>query len=258
MNAAETSHTPYEQLAVGHALSALEPEDEQRFLAHLPGCAACTRSLAEHTETLAQLAYDVVSEAPPASILEGIRTGVTASGRAGAFPAPLSLDVARTRRQRTVRMMTAAVGAAAAVVLVVSLALANRGLTADERSTQLANERLRTAVSQLLVDGARQVELKGDGGRGAVIVNGRNISLVMTGVAENDASTSVYVLWGKTSFGDVRALGTFDVRDDKLAVINGLRLGQSADTITTFVVTRERGRVAPARSTQPAVVAGTA
>jgi len=51
----DDTHALYDQLAVGHALSALEPEDEQAFLAHLPGCAACERALAEHTETLAHL-----------------------------------------------------------------------------------------------------------------------------------------------------------------------------------------------------------
>lgn len=258
MNAAETSHTPYDELAVGHALSALEPEDEQRFLAHLLGCAACERALAEHTETLGHFAYDVTSEVPPSSILEGIRAGVTASGRAGAFPAPLSLDVARTRRQRTVRLMTAAVGAAAALVLVVSLAVANRGLTADEHETQAANARLTAAVSQLLVPGARKIDLTGDGGRGAVIVNGQNVSLVMSGVESNDPHNSVYVLWQQTTFGDVRAVGTFDVSSDDVAVVNGLRLDSSVATVKTFMVTRESGRVAPPRTTQPIVVAGDA
>lgn len=252
-----TGHTEYEQLAVGHALSALEPEDEQRFLAHLLACAACERALVEHTDTLGHFAYDVVSEAPPPSILDGIRAGVARSGRSGAFPAPLSIDAARTRRHRTVRLMTAAVGAAAALVLVVSLAVANRGLSADQREAQINAAKLRTAVNGLLVDGARKVDLKGAGGRGAVIINGQSLSLVMTGVAKNDTSNSIYVLWEKTTFGDVRAVGTFDVRDD-VAVINGLRLDQPPDTITTFMVTREPGRVAPARSTQPVVVAGTA
>ena len=258
MNTAETSHSAYEQLAVGHALAALEPDEEQLFLDHLTGCASCERAVAEHTETLAQLAYDVESEAPPPSVLEGIRAGVAESGRSGAFPAPLSLDLARTRRHRTVRMMTAAVGAAAGLVLVVSLVFANRGLTADEREAQLANQRLSTAVSQLLVPGARKIDLTGPGGRGAVIVNGRDVSLVMSGVHANDARSTVYVLWEQTTFGDVRAVGTFDVRSDDVAVVNGLRLDQPVDTVKTFMVTHEQGRAAPARTTQPVIVAGDA
>ncbi|MBK5308164.1 MAG: anti-sigma factor [Frankiaceae bacterium] len=258
MNAAETSHPPYDELAVGHALSALEPEDEQRFLAHLVGCAVCERALAEHTETLGHVAYDAASEVPPPSIQEGIRAGVAASGRAGTFPAPLSLDVARTRRQRTVRMMTAAVGAAAAVVLVISLTVANRGLSNDQRDAQINADKLRTAVSQLLVPGARKIDLVGDGGRGAVIVNGQDVSLVMSGIDPNDTSNSVYVLWEQTTFGDVRAVGAFDVRSAEVAVVNGLRLDQPVDTVKTFMVTKEDGRVAPARTTQPVVVAGDA
>ena len=49
---AERSHERFEELAVGHALAALEPEDEQTFLLHLRGCAACERAVAANSETL--------------------------------------------------------------------------------------------------------------------------------------------------------------------------------------------------------------
>jgi hypothetical protein len=259
MNAQHTSHASYDALAAGYALSALEPGDEQQFLAHLPQCTLCQRAVAEHTETLGHLAYDVVSEAPPASVLEGIRAGVASSGRSGAFPAPLPLDAARARRSaRSVRMMTAVLGAAAAVVLVAALVFVNRGLSSQERDAQLAAKQLSSTVSSLLVPGARKIDLAGDGGRGAVIVNGQKVSLVMTGVDVNDRSNSVYVLWEKTTFGDVKAVGTFDVTSSKLAVINDLRLDGSPDSAKTFMVTREQGRTAPLRSTQQPVVVGDA
>lgn len=259
MNARDTSHASYDALAAGYALSTLEPEDEQLFVAHLEQCTLCQRAVAEHSETLGQLAYDVVSEAPPASVLEGIRQGVALSGRSGAFPAPLPLGAARARRSaRSVRMMTAVLGAAAAVVLVVALVFANRGLSSQERQNQQAARQLTATVSALLVPGARKVELSGDGGRGAVIVNGQRVSLVMAGVDVNDRRDSIYVLWEKTTFGDVRAVGSFDVTSSELAVINDLRLDGPSDTVKTFIVTREHGRTAPARTTQPPVVAGDA
>lgn len=258
MNGQDTSHASYDALAAGYALSTLEPEDEQLFLTHLPQCATCQRALVEHTETLGHLAYDAVSEAPPASVLEGIRAGVASSGRGGAFPAPLPLEIARARRAaRPVKLMTGLLGAAAAVVLVVSLVFANRGPSSQEREAQLAAQKLSTTVSSLLVPGARKIELTGDGGRGAVILNGKHVSLVMSGVAVNDRS-SIYVLWEQTTFGDVRAVGTFDVTSKDLAVINDLQLDGSADTVKTFIVTRESGRHAPARTTQPPVVSGDA
>jgi hypothetical protein len=264
MNAPDTSHEVYDQLAAGHALSALEPQDEQAFMAHLPGCAACGRALAEHTETLAHLAYGVVTDAPPVSLLEGIRAGVAASGRAGAFPepvpAPASLAAARTRRRdKTVRWTTAVVGVAASVVMVATLVFVNHGLTSQQHRDQLAAAKLRTTVSSLLVPGARKVDLLGDaGGKGAVVVNGQTVSLVLTGLPVNNTRNSIYVLWEKSTFGAVRAVGTFDIGSRELSVINNLHLAQGSSTIKTFMVTRENGRTAPSVSTQPAVVTGDA
>lgn len=256
MSAPDTGHVPYDELVVGYALSALEPDDEQEFVAHLRGCAVCARALAEHTETLAHLAYAADAEPPPASLLAGIRAGVAASGRAGAFPAPLLLDAARQRRSPATRLMTATLGAAAALVLVLSLVFV-RGLMADRQDQQTVNERLAATVATLTAPGARLIALGGDGGRGTLILSGRRVSLVMAGMPRNDPETSVYVLWEQTTFGDVRAVGTFDVRADDVAVAN-LQLAQDPQPVKTFMVTREKGRVAPARTTQPVLVSGEA
>jgi hypothetical protein len=252
----DTGHAPYDELVVGYALSALEPDDEQQFVAHLRGCAVCARALAEHTETLAHLAYAADAVTPPPSLLEGIRAGVAASGRAGAFPAPLSLDAARERRSLPTRLMAATLGAAAALVLVVSLIFV-RGLITDRDNQQDVNQRLAAVVANLTEPGARTIALKGDGGHGTLVLNGQRLSLVMAGMPRNDASSSVYVLWEQSTFGDVRAVGTFDVRTDDVAVAN-LHLQQDPGTVRTFMVTKESGRVAPARTTQPVLVAGEA
>jgi anti-sigma-K factor RskA len=256
VSTSDTGHASYEQLAAGYALSALEPDDEQQFADHLRGCALCARALAEHTETLAHLAYAAEAETPPASLLEGIRAGVAASGRAGSFPAPLSLQAARERRSRPTRLMTATLGAAAALVLIVSLVFV-RGLMSDRDNQQSLNDRLATAVKNIAEPNARLIGLKGDGGHGTLILNGRRVSLVMAGMPRNDTKSSVYVLWEQTSFGDVSAVGTFDVTGTDVAIVN-LQLQQSPDTVRTFMVTREKGRVAPPRATQPVLVAGDA
>lgn len=255
MNTTGNGHASYDELVVGYALSALEPDDEQQFIDHLRGCAACARTLAEHTETLAHLAYAAEAETPPPSLLEGIRAGVAASGRAGAFPAPLSLDAARDRRSRSTRLMTATLGAAAALVLIVSLVFV-RGLMTDRNNEQDVNQRLAAAVKHLIVPGARTVALKGDGGHGTLILSGKDVSLVMAGMPRNDTKSSVYVLWEQTTFGDVSAVGVFDVKDD-IAVAN-LQLRQAPDRVRTFMVTKEKGRAAPSRTTQPVLVAGDA
>ena len=255
---ARQGHELYEQLAVGHALSALEPEDEQVFLAHLPACAACARALVEHAETLSHLAYGTAAAEPPPSLLEGIRAGVAESGRAGAFPAPVSLDAARARREgKTVRRTTALVGVAAAIVMVTSLVFVNHGLKSQERNAKVSAANVTQAVSALLVSGAHSVNLRGSQGTAVAVVNGDRVSLVMAGLPVNNTANSIYVLWEKSRFGDVRPIGTFDVRSGGVAVLNGLHL-DSATTLKSFIVTRERGRSAPALTTQPAVVAGDA
>jgi anti-sigma-K factor RskA len=251
------THDRFEQLAVGYALSALEPGEEQDFAEHVAGCAQCARALVDHRQTLAHLAYDAADDEPPASVLEGIRAGVAASGRAGAFPLPVSLDAARTRRRdRTVRWTTAVLGAAASVILVVALVIVNAGLTSQQNDTQVANQRLSEAVSQLLVSGASRVDLAGaPGTRAVAVVHGSSVSLVLAGVPVNDRGTSVYVLWEQSRSGDVQAVGTFDVASSELAVVSGLTL--HGGTLKALMVTHENGRTAPVVTTQQPVLAGT-
>jgi hypothetical protein len=263
VTARETSHELFEQLAVGHALNALEPEDEQVFLKHLLGCAPCERAVAEHLETLTHLAFGAsASEAPPASILEGIRAGITDSGRSGSFPmpAPVSLDAARIRRRdRTVRFTTAVLGAAASIVLVAALVFVNQGLKAKEHNAKVNAAQLSTVVNSLLVPGSRKIDLSGsDGRKGVVVLHGNKASLVVAGVPANDPSNSVYVLWEK--YGTkVEPVKTFDLTSSDATVIDDVDLGTGASSLSQFVITREQGRTAPKEgSHQPAVVSGNA
>ena len=256
MNARDTTHESYEQLAVGYALSALEPADEQDFLGHLLRCVPCKEALAEHNETLSHLAYAAVSDAPPAAILAGIRAGVAESGRAGAFPAPVSLEAARTRRRdKPVRWTTAVIGVAASLILVGALVFVNRDLQTQQRQTAAANGQLNKAVASLLVDGSRKIDLTGSQGKGVVVVNGSTASFVAADLPANDLSTSVYVLWERSRVGVIRPVGTFDMRAGRTTVVNNLHIVNPSD-VSSFMVTREHGRVAPAQSTQPPVVSG--
>jgi hypothetical protein len=49
-------HADFDELAAGYALHALDPADEQRFLAHLAGCPRCRAALEDFTEVTAGLA----------------------------------------------------------------------------------------------------------------------------------------------------------------------------------------------------------
>jgi hypothetical protein len=54
--------------AVGHAFSALEPDEDRAFTAHLPHCAACRRALADATAVAANLGAAVPQVDPPPAL----------------------------------------------------------------------------------------------------------------------------------------------------------------------------------------------
>ena len=58
-------HAEWDALAVGWALSALEPDDEARVRAHLPTCQRCTGTVGDAVRTVTDLAYSVPDESPP-------------------------------------------------------------------------------------------------------------------------------------------------------------------------------------------------
>lgn len=252
-----SDHEVFEQLAAGYALSALEPGDEQVFLAHVPGCARCADALVEHREALGHLAYAAGAEAPPPAVLEGIRAQLRAESGADGdlLVAPSSLTEARERRRRRVPLGAALTGLAASLVLAASLLVSNLG-PGEQRQQDRDLTAVNKVVAELLVPGARQIEMKGSA-RGVAVVNGSKVSLVMTGLAANDRRSSVYVVWGKTRFGSVSAVGTFDVRSQDLTVVNGLRLSNPA-TLEALMITKEAGRRAPPITSQTPLVVGTA
>lgn len=256
-------HALYEELAAGHALGALEPQDEQAFLAHVVGCARCERDLAGHHATLAQLAYAPDPAEPPASLLAGIRAGVLASGRDVVFPessapAVVSLDEVRRRRgaahPRRARALSAV---AAAAALVVGLGVWNVTLQNDRAQQAAWGDRLTAAVRELGEEGTNAVPLRADGKVVAVaLVQGSDLSLVVDGLEANDATATTYVLWGQSRFGDVRPVAAFDVTDKALDVREGLHLQAGVADVTRFMVTREQGRTAPAIPTRPVLASG--
>lgn len=83
----DEAHRPWDELAAGLALHALEPADEARLLAHAAGCRSCQRHLDEFNLVAAQLAFlaDDVEVAPlrrrrPRSRRRHVRLLATAAG----------------------------------------------------------------------------------------------------------------------------------------------------------------------------------
>lgn len=227
---AERSHERFEELAVGHALAALEPEDEQTFLLHLRGCAACERAVAGNIETLAHLAYAAEPAPLPASLLAGIRTGMRASGRpmtsaTTAVAAPVNLEAVRARRRGRfdARRMTAAAAAAAAIL---SLGVWNASLQHGKSATEARSQRLASAVRLLESGATRQVPLSDGRGHSiavAVMHGNQRVSLVIDGLPPNDPSHNTYVLW-QTGDSGTKPVGTFDVTGNGVAVVRNLAL----------------------------------
>lgn len=251
---ADQSHAKYDQLAAGFALSALEPEDEMAFRSHLPSCDRCAEALLEHSTTMGHLAYAASSVEPPASVLEGIRAGMRASRSEDLRPvqAPSSLDAARARKAgRTVRLRSALVGVAASLVVVLGAVFVAGGLGDENAPTPFEQ-----ILAAQLVPGAKSVTLEG-AGRAVAVINGGTVSLVVDGMPVNDRTNSVYVLWGKSIHGGVRAVGTFDVVSTKALAITDLG-SVTPGTLDLLMVTKEKGRKAPAVTTQQPVMTGEA
>lgn len=251
-------HERYEELAVGHALAALEPGEEQEFLQHLAACAPCERALAEHLDTLSHVAYAAGPVTLPDSLLDGIRDGVRASGRPSSQPAsspaaspdaPVQLaDVRRRRASRTA--LTGApgrwVGVAAAAALVLSLGVWNVSLQRQQGVTDQRTAALTSAVELLETPSTQRVALADDSGRAvafAVLHDRRTVSLVVSGLPANDTEDSVYVLW-QTGDAGTRAVGTFDVKTGEVVVVRGMELVPGMP-YSAFAVTHESGRKAP-------------
>jgi anti-sigma-K factor RskA len=255
------THDAFLELAAGYALYALEPEDEQTFLAHLSACAECERAVAEHQDTLAHLAYSADAGEPPPALLEGIRAGVRESGRASTYAAPASLDRARTDRARRttdgLRLRRAAtwLGAAAAFALIGSLAVWNTSLQRDQQEASGDLDRILQALS---TSDTRAVQLQRPDSTDVVavaLVHDGSMDLVVTGLQANEAEQTSYVLWGKNELGGVRAVGAFDVSVAPHQVLEDITLDGE---MTAFMVTHEDGNTPPPVSTRPVLAIGEA
>lgn len=260
-----TEHARYRELAAGHALYALEPEDEIVLLEHLPSCDACSRELVVHRDTLGQLAYASEPLEPPASLFGGIRSAVEAESP-DAFRAPAPVQDLRSRRERADRRLPSRpqmlVAAAASIVIAGLVALGAWNLTLQRENAQQDqwSEALRSAVSAI-VDSPDRTEVQLPDASGEVVavavLHDDTVNLVVDGLEPNNTETSTYVLWGQANGGHEIALATFDVSQGVRAVpAAGLPVGlQPAPDL--LAVTLEEGRSAPASSNGRPVVQAT-
>lgn len=271
-------HVVFEELAAGHALSALEPEEEQQFRVHLSACTRCQADVAEHEATLAVLAHAADPVEPPPSVLEGIRAGLpprspaqpgtlrsaaepatqSAGLSSGDAPAVVtSLADARARRSRPAPAAVRWTGVAAAAALVLGLGGWNLALRSGQQDAQEYGDRLALAVRDLADPDSRDVALRGEDGRvvAVAVVRDSEVSVVVDGLAPNGAQTS-YVLWAQDGTGAVSPVGAFDVDEEQVDVVTGLGVDAAPDAVTAFLVSEEQGDEAPAQPAGPVLASG--
>ena len=260
--------------AVGWALNALEPDEEQAMRTHLPGCRFCRDVVRETEVVMGELATSVEPVDPPTRLRDSVlaqaartpqlgREKTLATGRR---PGPLIADAASPSNDRTVpreqghphrRRLSARLVAAAAAVAVV---LGVGGLavyTAQvqrQRDAQIAqSQSLADLVAQLDRPGTSHAMLSTDAGRSlaAVLVTASDRTVVTTGLPPNDRNGTIYVLWGLGA-GNPRPLGSFDVTAPGSGV-QGIGSPAAGPAFPSYAISLEPGRDMPAAPT--AVVA---
>jgi hypothetical protein len=264
-------HAALDQLAVGWALHALEPEDEALFAVHLSGCARCAATVAETTEVMGALAQDLPAADPSEGLHARLRAAVetaeqlpgpalppaqTASSgpasRRVPEPAP-EVTLVPDRAQLWRRAVPASL-AAAAVVAIVGLGLWNVFLATSKERLQETVAAQGEVMAAVLDPGEAVIApLKDDGRTVATVVARRDgFQVVTRGLSVNRPETTSYVLWGMGQ-GDPVALGTFDVVRSQIDVRSVGSPSTDLEGFPQYGISLEPGQEAP--SNPSAVVA---
>jgi Anti-sigma-K factor rskA len=276
-----TDHQHFDELAVGWALHALEPEDEGFFAAHLAGCARCTATVAETTEVMAAMASDLPQAEPSPELRHRLRAAVEetdqvsgpapapvpqpAAGRPGPAPvpapsqprspaqsrSPASAPGPSTGPGRDWRRVLPAGLVAAAVAAILGLGIWNVALNSQRQELEAAVAEQSAVLDGLLTPGRATIAPLDSDGRpvATVVARGDEVQVVTHGLQVNQARSTTYVLWGLD--GDqATALGTFDVtrsQTDMKTVGSGLT---GLDEFPSYGISLEPGQEAPSAPTE--------
>jgi Anti-sigma-K factor rskA, C-terminal len=262
MTADHTEHAPFDELAVGWALHALEPEDESLFVAHLAGCDRCAGTVAETRDVMSAMATDLPQPEPSEGLLQRIRAAVeqteqlpeAAAAPAAApaqslrvVPGPTRAAEPRSRWRRALPVGLVA----AAVAAILGLGLWNVELASDRQHLESTVAEQNRVMSGLLAPGRATVSPLEENGKAVatVVVRGDEVDLITHGLSVNDRSTSTYVLWG---MGDkiAQPLGTFDVSSSRMKMLTVGSGVTGFDKFATYGVSLEPGRKAPSLPTE--------
>ena len=253
-------HRVFDELAVGWALHALEPEDEAVFVQHLPGCERCAQTVADTTEVMATMAADLPRAEPSDRLRDRLHAAVAeteqlrpgesppepprpaATGFPGYRPVQSAPAPVPLRRRSAVLAL-----AAAAVVAILGLGVWNVFL-ADSRSdleARLAQQE--RIVDMLLIPGdATVAALSADDGRAVATVVARpdRVDVVSYGLALNDTEDQTYVVWGIDDTGP-KSIGPFDVTRSQMTLQTVGSGSTGLDEFSSYAISLEPGREAP-------------
>ena len=262
-------HDPFDELAVGWALHALEPEDEAVFAAHLPGCQRCATTVAETSEVMAAMATDLPQAEPSAALRDRIRAAVEQTEQ---LPAPLPEPAtpiepatapvppvravapeprpdggspSRWRRALPLGLVAAAVAA------ILGLGLWNVVLTSDRQQLQETVAEQNEVMNGLLTPGRATIAPLEDDGKAVatVVARGDEVDVITHGLSVNDRRSTTYVLWNMSG-NAAQSLGTFDVTSPTMGMkIVGSGL-TGVDQFDTYGISLEPGRKAPSLPTE--------
>ena len=275
-------HGAFDELAVGWALHALEPEDEELFAAHLPTCPRCRQTVAETTDVMGALAGDLPPADPPERLRERLRAAVEevdqlpSPDRDGDRPArpvpPVAADGPTPERRPEVRSWGAhraplPLGAAdpqsswrrvlpsalvaAGVAAVLALGTWNVVLSSARDEAQATAAEQAELVDALLIPGQATIAPLSDGGTTVATVVAREdrVQVVAHGLAPNDVQDQTYVVWG-TAAGSATPLGTFDVTSPQPVLWTVGSGAPGLDAYTGYAVSLEPGREMPSEPTE--------
>jgi hypothetical protein len=232
---------PHAEQAVGLALHALEPADEDLLANHVPRCAVCQEMIRQTQDVVWGLAAEAEQHEPPARLQSNLMAAVAATeqlppelrerpwtvqpaepaprpgpavdGRPRpADGAPAAADLARQARRRLIALVaTFVVGVAG--IGAVTYELVERARQQDQTSLAAPSPEVVQLLAEADRAGARHAVLHAPDGKVIAAVaqfpdNGRQVMPIE--LPANQVDHTTYVLWGLGS-GSAKALGTFDV-----------------------------------------------
>lgn len=225
-------------LSGAYAINALDPEERERFEAHLSQCQACQEevdSLREAATALSALA----AEEPPQSLRSEVRELIST-----VRPEPPSpvLPESHRRRPRIARRRWAwASAAAAAIIAVIGI-----GIAAPWQDD--SPERLTVAEQIAEASDAQHTSIELDGGGTATIIRSASVgrAVIETEEMPPPPAGRHYVLWLQDADGEMHHAGTMTDDTSSTTVLHG-----DAREATGAGITVEQDPETPQPTTDP-------